>query len=108
MCEYRCIDTYGTHRRHIKEHFPHSRSQLWYQLYIFKDRQFTHKLIKRAEKSDYKALVITVDSCQIGNRESSVHNKFSLPDGIRTENLIDEGIDSTRMYLGLPCDPGLS
>ncbi|UJR11252.1 hypothetical protein I4U23_015434 [Adineta vaga] len=96
------------HRRQIREYFPQSHSQLWYQLYVFKDRQITQKLIERAERSGYKALVLTVDTCVIGNRESSVHNKFSLPDGIRAENLIDEQDESTKKYQELPRDTSLS
>lgn len=34
----------------------------WMQLYIFKDRKIVLDLISRAEKSGFKALVITVDS----------------------------------------------
>ncbi|CAF1415136.1 unnamed protein product, partial [Rotaria sordida] len=49
------------HQRQIKEHYPQSHSQLWYQLYVFSNRQRTQQLIQRAERSGYKAIVITVD-----------------------------------------------
>ena len=35
---------------------------LWFQLYFLKDREVTRELIKRAEASGYKALVLTVDN----------------------------------------------
>ncbi|CAF4184410.1 unnamed protein product, partial [Adineta steineri] len=61
-----------------------------YQLYVLKNRQHSQKLIERAEKCGYKALVLTVDHCHLGNRECDVRNNFSLPNGIQTENLIDD------------------
>ncbi|CAF3636927.1 unnamed protein product [Rotaria socialis] len=82
------------HRRQIKEHYPQSYSQLWYQLYVFKNRQLTQQLIERAERCGYKAVVITVDLCVLGNRECDIHNDFALPDGIRAENLIDDTDDN--------------
>ncbi|CAF1376159.1 unnamed protein product [Adineta ricciae] len=96
------------HRRYIRERYPQSSSQLWYQLYVFQDREITQKLIKRAETSGYKALVLTVDTCIIGNRESSVHNKFSLPNGVRVENLVDERVELAKKYQELPRDASLS
>jgi isopentenyl diphosphate isomerase/L-lactate dehydrogenase-like FMN-dependent dehydrogenase len=78
------------YHKQIKENYPQSLSQLWYQLYVFKNRIYSQKLIERAQSSGYKALVITVDTPQVGNRELDFRNQFSLPDGIQPENLIDE------------------
>jgi isopentenyl diphosphate isomerase/L-lactate dehydrogenase-like FMN-dependent dehydrogenase len=64
------------HRRQIKEHYPQSYSQLWYQLYVFENRQQTQQLIERAERCGYKAIVITVDLCVLGNAQS--RNNFYL------------------------------
>ncbi|XP_040075698.1 hydroxyacid oxidase 1-like [Ixodes scapularis] len=33
----------------------------WFQLYVFRDREFTRNLVERAERSGYRALVLTVD-----------------------------------------------
>jgi 4-hydroxymandelate oxidase len=78
------------HRQQIKTNYPQSTSQLWYQLYLLKNRQHSQRLIERAEKCGYKALMLTVDLCVVGNRECDARNKFSLPDGIQAENLIDD------------------
>jgi len=97
------------HQLQIKTNYPRSTSQLWYQLYVLKNRQYSQKLIERAERCGYKALVITVDSCEAGNRESYVRNKFTLPDGIQTENLIDDdnkNVDKTQRLT--PIDAALS
>ena len=77
------------YQHQIKTNYPRSTSQLWYQLYVVKNRQFSQRMIERAEKCGYKALVLTVDACIVGNRECDIHNKFSLPDGIHAENLMD-------------------
>ena len=34
----------------------------WFQLYIYKDRDVTRSLVKRAEKAGFKAIVLTVDA----------------------------------------------
>jgi 4-hydroxymandelate oxidase len=82
------------YRHQIKTNYPQSTSQLWFQLYVLQNRQYTQRLIERAESCGYKALVITVDYCTMGNRECDIHNKFSLLDGIQAENLIgDDTID---------------
>ncbi|CAN8007574.1 unnamed protein product, partial [Ixodes pacificus] len=62
----------------------------WFQLYVYKDRDITKDLVKRAEKSGYKALVVTVDTPLFGNRIVDVKNNFTLPDGLTVANL--EGV----------------
>ncbi|CAF3586186.1 unnamed protein product [Rotaria sp. Silwood1] len=97
------------HREQIKKNYSQSTSQLWYQLYVFKNRQYTQRLIEHAEKYGYKALVITVDHCEVGNRECDVHNQFSLPEGIQAENLIDDkSNDFAKTYRQSPIDASLS
>ncbi|KAF9968407.1 Hydroxyacid oxidase 1 [Mortierella alpina] len=51
----------------------------WFQLYVYKDRIATEKLIRRVEKAGYKALVITVDTPFLGRRLADVRNVFKLP-----------------------------
>ena len=96
------------HRKQIQENYPQSQSQLWYQLYIFKNRQYSQNLIRLVEKHDFKALVITVDTCKIGNRECDIRNNFSLPDGIQSENLLNDSNNSTKNYRETQFDPSLS
>jgi isopentenyl diphosphate isomerase/L-lactate dehydrogenase-like FMN-dependent dehydrogenase len=97
------------HRQQIKENYPRSTSQLWYQLYVLQNRQYSQRLIERAEKCGYKALVITVDHCELGNRECDVHNNFSLPVGIQAENLIDDdSSDFAKTYRNTAIDASLS
>ena len=49
-----------------------------FQMYVFRDRKHTEKLIARCEKyDDMKALVITIDSPVLGRREQDIRNKFN-------------------------------
>jgi isopentenyl diphosphate isomerase/L-lactate dehydrogenase-like FMN-dependent dehydrogenase len=100
------------HRQQIKTNYPQSTSQLWYQLYVYTNRQNSQRLIERAERSGYKALVLTVDHCELGNREYNVHNNFTLPDGIQAANLIDnddnDNSDFAKTYRNAPIDASLA
>lgn len=51
----------------------------WFQLYIYKDRNLTKSLVQRAEKSGFKAIVLTVDAPIFGPRRADVRNQFQLP-----------------------------
>lgn len=58
----------------------------WFQLYIAKDRSITQRMIQRAEKSGYKALVVTVDTPILGVRERDIRNGFHLPPPLQLAN----------------------
>ncbi|KAI9018289.1 hypothetical protein DFJ74DRAFT_644436 [Hyaloraphidium curvatum] len=60
--------------------------ELWMQLYILKDRAKSEDVVRRAEKAGYKALVVTVDTPQLGRRLHNVRDRFMLPPGINHAN----------------------
>jgi isopentenyl diphosphate isomerase/L-lactate dehydrogenase-like FMN-dependent dehydrogenase len=60
---------------------------LYFQLYIYKDRTFTENLIRRAERANYRAIVITIDVPIMGRRYRDMQNKFKLPTHCIAENL---------------------
>lgn len=60
--------------------------QLWFQVYIFKDRAVTEDLVRRAERAGYKAIVLTVGVPFSGKRERDMQNLFSLPKQLTTGN----------------------
>lgn len=55
----------------------------WFQLYMYKDHHVTESLIRRAEKSGFKAIVLTVDAPVFGQRYANMRNKFTLPPHLR-------------------------
>jgi 4-hydroxymandelate oxidase len=64
-----------------------ARSPLWFQLYMRADREQTLSLVRRAEDSGYKALVVTVDAPVAGIRNKEQRAGFQLPPGVRAVNL---------------------
>nr|XP_018486588.1 PREDICTED: peroxisomal (S)-2-hydroxy-acid oxidase GLO3-like isoform X1 [Raphanus sativus] len=62
------------------------------QLYVFERRDVTAKVVKRAEKAGYKAIVLTVDVPKLGRREADIKNKMIAP---KLRNF--EGLFSTQV-----------
>ncbi|CAH1406690.1 unnamed protein product [Nezara viridula] len=58
----------------------------WFQLYVYKDRELTKKLVARAEAAGFKALVLTVDASAWGMRYADARNKFILPPHLKLAN----------------------
>ncbi|MBC8099615.1 MAG: alpha-hydroxy-acid oxidizing protein, partial [Armatimonadetes bacterium] len=54
------------------------QQQLWFQLYVYKDRGITRQLVARAEAAGYQALALTVDTPTFGRRYADVRNHFHL------------------------------
>ncbi|XP_013880334.1 2-Hydroxyacid oxidase 1 [Austrofundulus limnaeus] len=65
---------------------PGSGGVLWMQLYIYKDRELTLSLVRRAEKAGYKAIFVTVDTPYLGKRLDDVRNRFKMPPHLRMSN----------------------
>ncbi|XP_047428279.1 hydroxyacid oxidase 1 isoform X2 [Mugil cephalus] len=59
---------------------------LWMQLYIYRDRELTLSLVRRAEKMDYKAIFVTVDTPYLGKRLADVRNHFKMPQHLSLSN----------------------
>lgn len=64
---------------------------VWFQLYVYKDRQATADLVRRAEDAGCQAIVLTVDAQVWGRREADVRNRFQLPPGLMVKNLLAAG-----------------
>ena len=50
----------------------------WLQLYVLSSQEMTKKIVKRAEKEGYKAIVLTVDGTVKGKRPKDVRNQSVL------------------------------
>ena len=71
--------------------FAEAGSPRWFQLYIYKDREITLELVKRAELAGAEAIVLTVDAPGLGTRHRDTRNNFQLPEGLTVENLAPLG-----------------
>ena len=54
----------------------------WFQLYCYDDRADTERLVARAHRAGYRAIVLTVDAPILGRRERDVRNRFEVPAGL--------------------------
>src|SRR4051812_13223181 len=52
-------------------------TNLWFQLYVFTEREFSLRMVRRAEAAGYKALLITVDAPTSGKRERGTRESHS-------------------------------
>ncbi|NWZ21800.1 HAOX1 oxidase, partial [Asarcornis scutulata] len=64
----------------------------WLQLYVYKDREVTKSLVKRAERAGYKGIFVTVDTPFLGRRIDDVRNKFQLPPHLRLKNFTSNNL----------------
>jgi 4-hydroxymandelate oxidase len=90
---------------------------VFFQLYVYRDRGATRALVERAAAAGCRALVLTVDAPRLGTRERDVRNAFTLPAGLRIENMLAAGMaelparaleSGLAAYFGELIDPALS
>ncbi|OMJ23821.1 Hydroxyacid oxidase 1 [Smittium culicis] len=65
-----------------------NKSVRWLQLYVFEDRKVSFDLIKRAEDSGYKGIVITVDTPYVGRRLGNIRYPFEIPKHLQLGNFV--------------------
>ena len=84
----------------IEEVAAAATGPLWFQLYVYRDREVTRDLVRRAEASGCRALVLTVDTPRLGRRERDIRGGFSLPAGISVANLERYGTPEALRWAG--------
>jgi len=77
--------------RSIEEVRAVSDGDLWFQVYVWRDRELVRDMLARAEAAGYSTIAITVDTAVLGRRERDVRRGFSLPPKIGLDTII-EGI----------------
>lgn len=75
----------------IEEVVGAASGPIWFQLYVYRDREVTRALVDRAETAGCRAIVVTVDAQIWGRREADVRNRFQLPPGLSVKNLTPAG-----------------
>ncbi|KEQ03693.1 alpha-hydroxy acid oxidase [Pseudorhizobium pelagicum] len=63
--------------------------RLWFQLYIWPEKELSYQLVQRAFDAGYEALVVTVDTGVTSNREYNLRNGFTIPFRLTAGNMID-------------------
>lgn len=49
---------------------------MWFQVYVLKERRYTQHMVEEAERMGYKAIVVTVDAPVLGKRERDITNRW--------------------------------
>jgi isopentenyl diphosphate isomerase/L-lactate dehydrogenase-like FMN-dependent dehydrogenase len=62
---------------------------LWFQLYAWQDKELAGRLIDKARDAGYRALLVTLDTPIVGNRERDLRNGMALPPRITWANATD-------------------
>jgi isopentenyl diphosphate isomerase/L-lactate dehydrogenase-like FMN-dependent dehydrogenase len=62
---------------------------LWFQLYLWSDRSYSHRIVERAKNVGFEALILTVDGAVPANREYNHHNGFEVPIQFNARNVAD-------------------
>jgi L-lactate dehydrogenase (cytochrome) len=75
--------------RSIEEVAGVSDGDLWFQVYVWRDRGLVAEMLDRAAAAGYRTIVITVDTAVLGRRERDVRRGFSLPPKIGLDTLVD-------------------
>lgn len=73
--------------RTIEEVAQASPERLWFQLYLYKDREVSRALIQRAEVAGARALVLTVDAPHLGRREAIIRTPVHVAPGTVLPNI---------------------
>lgn len=58
-----------------------------FQLYVYGDRRWVERLVRRIEGAGYSAMCLTVDLAAYGRRERDLHNRFFPRESIERPNL---------------------
>lgn len=69
-----------------------SQARRWFQLYIWKNRDLTSELIRRATDAGYSVLEIAVDVAVSGYRLRDVRNGLTIPPQLTLKGLVDIGL----------------
>ena len=69
----------------------------WLQLYVYKDRDVSVRLIRRAESCGFKALVVTIDTPFVGIRLGEARSGFHVPPHLQVANFTEEPTAQTHI-----------
>lgn len=81
------LSTMGT--RSIEDVRSVSDGDLWFQVYVWRDRALVADMLARAAAAGYSTIVITVDTAVLGRRERDVRRGFTLPPKIGLDTLFE-------------------
>lgn len=98
------LSTMGTRSiEEVAEAIPHGRR--WFQLYLWRDRDASVDLVRRAEANGYDSLVLTVDTPVGGSRLRDVRNGMSIPPVLRARTVLNGALHPGWWFNFLTTEP---
>jgi L-lactate dehydrogenase (cytochrome) len=82
-----CLSTCGTYT--IEQVAETGHPDLWFQLYVLRDRKHTADLVDRAAAAGFGVLEITVDTAVGGRRNRDLQTGFTAPPMLTARALLD-------------------
>lgn len=73
----------------IEDVAQHTQAPFWFQLYVMRDKTFMENLIRRAQRANCSALVVTLDLQVMGQRHRDIKNGLSAPPKPTLGNLLN-------------------
>ncbi len=93
------LSTMSSHS--IEEVAAEASGHLWFQLYLWRQRDVVERLVGRAAAASYRALMVTIDVPVVGNRLRDVRNGFVFPPRLRRRTAWDM-LRHPRWLAGMP------
>jgi len=73
----------------IEQMAKEAGGRLWFQLYMWREKELSYELVRRAERANFEALVWTVDIGVGANREHNQRNGFGVPYKLNMRSAVD-------------------
>jgi L-lactate dehydrogenase (cytochrome) len=75
-----------------------TRTDLWFQLYLTRNRPQARELVSRAADNGYSTLVVTVDTIVGGNRVRDLRNGLSIPPALTLQTVASVALKPSYWY----------
>jgi (S)-2-hydroxy-acid oxidase len=79
----------------------------FFQLYIFRNRDYTWKILQRVENAGYCAIMLTVDTAVVGRRLAEIRNRQYMPHFLRMISFGSQFTEAKPSTEDLAIDSGL-
>ncbi|XP_019196438.1 PREDICTED: peroxisomal (S)-2-hydroxy-acid oxidase GLO4-like [Ipomoea nil] len=85
----------------------------FFQIYVFKRRDITELMVRRADRNGFKAIILTVDTPRLGRREADIKNRFISPplknfEGLISTTVVPDSGSGLEAYASSTLDSSLS
>jgi L-lactate dehydrogenase (cytochrome) len=80
-------------------------ADLWFQLYLWNDRDAALDLVRRARAAGFTTLILTADTPVAGARLRDVHNGFTIPPTLSVRTILDMGLHPGWWFDKLTTEP---